>query len=154
MATQKRACPTEEGLSRRDLHATCRVYVRWRPALPKNRQRFSRAGDSRWVLHATLCIDSQRRKPPRCSSQPRYPLESSVWRTASGTLVSVKGPRVSILPFWAVQISESTRTPMIKTAAFRTCAPRVTERGYRAKVPTKALRLPCRSQEVPSPGPL
>src|SRR5205823_3144526 len=46
MATQKRACPTEEGLSRRHLHATCRVHVRWHLALPENWQRFSRACDA------------------------------------------------------------------------------------------------------------
>src|SRR5437899_4323205 len=86
------------------------------------------------------------------SSKTRYPLESSVWRTASGTLVSVKGPRVSILPFWAVQISESTRTQMMENVLLRTLV--LSPFLYRAKVPTKALRFPWRSHEVPSPGAL
>src|SRR6266478_2951612 len=87
------------------------------------------------------------------SSKTRYPLESSVWRMALGTLVSVKGPRVSILPLWAVQISERTRTQLMENALLRTLvfSPAFL---YRAKVPTKALRFPWRSHEVPSPGPL
>ena len=73
MATQKRACPTEEGLSRRHLHATCRVHVRWHLALPENWQRFSRAGDPCRFLHTPLCADTQRRQPPRHLAQPRFP---------------------------------------------------------------------------------
>lgn len=60
-----------------------------------------------------LRIQSSQNGEP-LSSNTRYPFESSVCRTASGTPVSVSGPVFSTLPSWAEQAIEAATTRRIR----------------------------------------